>query len=58
MYVSEMPEYFDLEPWDEDPDSEDPAQGDARYFKVDAPPVRDQEGRLIWLYEYRRDSQG
>ena len=50
----ELPDHFDLEPWDEDPDEADVR--DARYFKVDTPPVVDEEGRLVWLYEFRSDA--
>ena len=50
-----LPDQFDLEPWDDDPDDES-AEGYATYFRSDAPPFEDDEGRTIWLYEFRPDS--
>lgn len=51
----ELPDHFDLEPWDEDPNKDEASDRDARYFKKAAPPVVDDEGRLVWLYEFRAD---
>ncbi len=48
-----LPDHFDLEPWDE----EELAGGDVRYFRADAPPIVDQEGRTVWRYEYRGDTE-
>jgi hypothetical protein len=39
--------HFDLEPWDESSDD------DVRYFRSDVPPVVDEQGRTVWIYEYR-----
>ena len=39
--------HFDLEPWDEASDD------DVRYFRSDVPPVVDEQGRTVWIYEYR-----
>lgn len=47
--LGDLPEHFDLEPWEEWEDQED----DVRYFRSDSPPIVDDEGRTVWIYEYR-----
>jgi hypothetical protein len=51
-----LPDHFDLEPWDDDPDDES-TEGYVRYFKSDRAPLEDDEGRTVWLYEFRPDGE-
>ncbi len=44
-----LPDAFDLEPWDDDVRGE----GYAHYVLATDPPVPDEEGRMVWSYEYR-----
>jgi hypothetical protein len=53
-FTFRLPERFDLEPWDEDDDSDETdVSRSARYVRSDQPPSVDEEGRTVWLYEYR-----
>jgi hypothetical protein len=43
-----LPDHFDLEPWEEVPGAVD-----ARYVRAAGPPVIDEQGRTVWVYEFR-----
>ncbi len=51
-----LPDFFDLEPCDEQDES---AEDYVRYFRSDASsPITDAEGRTVWIYESRPDVAG
>lgn len=47
VFDDELPEHFDLEPWDDAVDA-----ADARYVRRNSPPFVDEDGREIWLYDF------
>ncbi len=50
--LGDLPEQFDLEPWEEQDDA-----ADARYIRRDSPPILDANGREVWLYDYQPPDQ-
>ena len=51
-----LPDHLDLEPWDDDP-GEESAEGHVRYVRSDRAPLVDDDGRTIWLYEFRPNGE-
>jgi hypothetical protein len=48
QFFGELPDDFDLEPWDDDPEGVD-----AHYVKDTASPSVMEEGRRIWRFVYQ-----
>ena len=48
QFSGALPEHFDLEPWDDASQT-----GDAHYVRSTDPPVTDDEGRTVWIFEYK-----
>ena len=46
--MGSLPEFFDLEPWDDDPSGEE-----ARYYRASEEPEVDDTGRQVWRFDFR-----
>jgi len=46
--MGSLPEFFNLEPWDDDPSGEE-----ARYYRASEEPEVDDTGRQVWRFDFR-----